>query len=320
MASSIQESATNSPRVSEPRNASAQALPYRERAQSDSPWRRTWRQLRRHRLAMLGLGILMLFILAAIFAPLLNAYDPDKVSLLQRLQAPSAKHWMGTDELGRDVFTRVLYGGRVSLAVGFVVAILSTALGGLIGASSGYVGGPADEATMRFVDVLRSLPTLPILIVLAQVMRLQFGIKGGVWNIILILIIFSWTGIARIIRSVILSLKNQDYVLAAQSVGVPGSKIIGRHLLPNAFAPMIVAATLGAGAAINAESALSFLGLGIQPPTPSWGNLLFNAQTYLWTTPWVAIFPGLCIFITVLSINFLGDGLRDALDPRLQRN
>jgi len=317
MASSIRASATNNPPLSEgiPTPLAAMPLP----TQGEGPWRRAWRQLRRHRLAMLGLGVLIFFILAAIFAPLLTPYDPDKVNLLQRLQAPSRTHWMGTDELGRDVYTRVLYGARVSLAVGFIVAILSTALGGLIGASSGYVGGTADEATMRFVDVLRSLPTLPILIVLAQVIRLQFGIKGGLWNIIIILIAFSWTGIARIIRGVILSLKNQDYVVAAQSVGVPGANIIGRHLLPNAMAPLIVGATLGAGAAINAESALSFLGLGIQPPTPSWGNLLFNAQTYLWTTPWVAIFPGLCIFITLLSLNFLGDGLRDALDPRLRR-
>jgi peptide/nickel transport system permease protein len=212
-----------------------------------------------------------------------------------------------------------LYGTRVSLAVGLLVALLSTAIGAIIGATSGYVGGPVDEATMRFVDVLRSLPVLPILIVIAQVLRVQFGLRGGIWNIIFILVIFSWTGIARIIRGVILSLKNDDFVLAAHSIGVPGNRIVRRHLLPNTLAPIIVSATLAAGAAINAESALSFLGLGIQPPTPSWGNLLFNAQTYIWTTPWVAIFPGLCIFITLLSLNFLGDGLRDALDPRLQR-
>lgn len=294
-------------------------IAWNRQVKGESPWWRTWRQLVRHRLALLGLGVLVILILAALGAPLLTRFDPDKVSLRERLQAPSSSHWMGTDELGRDVYTRVLYGARISLAVGFLVAILSTALGGLIGATSGYVGGSGDEATMRFVDVLRSLPVLPILIVLAQVLRLQFGIKGGVWNIVLILIIFSWTGIARIIRGVIISLKNQDYILAAHSVGVPGNRIVAQHLLPNAVAPLIVSATLGAAAAINAESALSFLGLGIQPPTPSWGNLLFNAQTYLWTTPWVAIFPGLCIFVTVLSINFLGDGLRDALDPRLRR-
>lgn len=319
MAFSIRESATSNSAGREERATSQTALTSASRVRAESPWRQTWRRLRRHRLAMVGLTVLVLLILAAAFAPLMSSYDPDKVNLRERLQAPSGKHWMGTDELGRDVYTRVLYGGRISLAVGFLVAILSAALGGVVGASSGYVGGKADEVTMRLVDVLRSLPVLPILIVLAQVLRLQLGIKGGLWNIVLILIIFSWTGTARIVRGVVMSLKSQDFVLAAQSVGVPGSRIVGRHLLPNALAPLIVSATLGAGIAINTESALSFLGLGIQPPTSSWGNLLFNAQTYLWTTPWVAIFPGLCIFVTLLSINFLGDGLRDALDPRLKK-
>lgn len=318
MASLTPASATNEPPLTDKRPVDALTSPLAGRA-SEGPWRRTWRQLRRHHLAMLGLSILIVLCLVSIFAPLLTPYDPDKVNLRERLQIPSLQHWMGTDELGRDVFTRVLYGGRISLTVGFVVAIISTLIGGIIGATSGYVGGTVDEGTMRFVDVLRSLPTLPILIVLSQVLRVQFGVRGGIWVIVLILIIFSWTGIARIIRGVIMSLKHFDYVLAAESVGVPGGNIIGRHLLPNSLAPLIVGATLGAGAAISAESALSFLGLGIQPPTPSWGNLLFNAQTYLWTTPWVAVFPGLCIFITLLSINFLGDGLRDALDPRLRK-
>ncbi len=294
-------------------------MPLYRKGAAESQWRRTWRQLKRHRLAMLGLAVLIVLILAALLAPIISPFDPDKVSLRDRLQPPSLTHWMGTDELGRDVYTRVLYGARISLAVGFLVAIISTLLGGLVGAASAYVGGAVDEITMRLVDVLRSLPVLPILIVLAQVMRLQLGIKGGLWNLVLILILFSWTGIARIIRGVVMSLKNQDFILAAQSVGVPGFPVVWRHLLPNSLGPLIVNATLGAGAAINAESALSFLGLGIQPPTPSWGNLLFNAQTYLWTTPWVAIFPGLCIFVTLLSINFLGDGLRDALDPRLSK-
>jgi peptide/nickel transport system permease protein len=263
--------------------------------------------------------VLLLLVAVAVFAPLLTPYDRDKTSLRERFLPPSATHLMGTDELGRDVFTRVLYGGQISLLVGFMVAGLSVALGGVIGASSGYAGGKVDEFTMRFVDVVRSLPLLPILIVLAQVLRVQLNIRGGVWHIVLILVAFSWTGIARIVRGVVLSLKQQDFVLAARSVGVPGWRIVLRHLLPNTLAPMIVATSLGAGAAINAESALSFLGLGIQPPTPSWGNLLFNAQSYLWNDPWIAIFPGLFIFITLLSLNFLGDGLRDALDPRLRQ-
>jgi peptide/nickel transport system permease protein len=297
--------------------AAGRALIYPPETRSE--WFRVWRHLRRHRLAVAGLVCMIILVLAAVLAPLLAPYDPSRTSLRERFQPPNSRHWMGTDELGRDLYTRVLYGGRISLAVGFLVAVLSAALGGLIGATSAYVGGRTDEVTMRIVDVIRSLPALPILIVLAQIMRQQFGIKSGVWNIVLILVAFSMTGIARIVRGVVLSLKEQEFVMAARSTGIPGYLIVLRHLLPNAMAPMIVATTLGAGAAINAESALSFLGLGIQPPTPSWGNLLFNAQSYLWNDPWIAVFPGLFIFVTLLSLNFLGDGLRDALDPRLRR-
>jgi peptide/nickel transport system permease protein len=268
---------------------------------------------------MVGLALLLILVFLAVFAPLLTQYDPDRTSLRERFQAPGTSHWMGTDELGRDIFTRLLYGGRISLAVGLLVALLSTALGGLIGATSAYLGGRADEVIMRLVDVLRSLPVLPILIVAAQVMYLQLGVKGSFWNIVAILVLVYWTGVGRIVRGVVLSLKAQDFVLAARCVGAADWRIVVRHLLPNAMAPMIVATTLGAGMAINAETALSFLGLGIQPPTPSWGNLLFNAQTYIWTNPWIAIFPGVFIFVTLLSLNFVGDGLRDALDPRLRR-
>lgn len=292
------------------------AMSRRERG---GEWRWIWRQLRRHRLAVVGLCCLVILVLLSALAPFLSPYDPGKTGLRERFQPPNPVHWMGTDELGRDLYTRVLYGGRISLAVGFLVAVLSAGLGGLVGATSAYVGGRFDEITMRFVDVIRSLPALPILIILAQVLRQHLGIKGGFWNIVVILVAFSMTGIARIVRGVVLSLKEQDFVMAARSTGVPGRLIVLRHLLPNAMAPMIVATTLGAGAAINAESALSFLGLGIQPPTPSWGNLLFNAQSYLWNDPWIAVFPGLFIFVTLLSLNFLGDGLRDALDPRLRR-
>jgi peptide/nickel transport system permease protein len=309
MASSTRESATN-----DVWSVGRAGLPAAE-----SEWRRVWRQLSRHRLAIVGLWLLVVLILVSAFAPALSPYERDRTSLRERLQPPSSSHWMGTDELGRDVFTRVLHGGRISLGVGFLVAAFSVALGGLVGAASAYAGGRTDEATMRLVDVLRSLPALPILIVLAQVLRLQLGIRGGFWHIVLILVAFSWTGIARIVRSVVLSLKEQEFILGARCVGVPPHRIFLRHLLPNALAPMIVSATLSMGAAINAESALSFLGLGIQPPTPSWGNLLFNAQSYLWNNPWIAIFPGIFIFVTLICLNFLGDGLRDALDPRLRQ-
>lgn len=283
---------------------------------SESQAQMVWRSLRRHRLAMLGLAILILLIALAILAPVLTPYERDKINLIDRFQGPSREHWMGTDELGRDVFTRVMYGGRISLSVGFLVAISGTLLGGVIGTISAYVGSWVDEAIMRLIDVIRSLPAIAILIVLAQLLRTRFEITGGLWNIVIILIILSWTGIARIVRGVVLSLKEQEFIMAARATGATPRRIIFVHLFPNALAPMIVAATLGAGAAISAESALSFLGLGIQPPTPSWGNMLFNAQSYLWNEPWIAVFPGFFIFITLLSFNFLGDGLRDALDPR----
>jgi peptide/nickel transport system permease protein len=281
--------------------------------------RSVWQELARHPLAVVGLSVLVVFVLLSVFAPLLAPFEPDRTSLLERFQPPSAKHWLGADELGRDIYTRLMYGARVSLAVGFLVAVLSVAVGALVGAGSAYAGGRVDEATMRLVDVIRALPIVPILIVVAQVLNVHMGVKGGFWNIVLILVAFSWTGVARLIRGVVLSLKEQDFVLAARCVGAPGWRIVLRHLLPNTMAPLIVATTLGAGAAINAETALSFLGLGLQPQMPSWGTLLFNAQTYLWNNPWIAIFPGVAIFLTLVSLNALGDGLRDALDPRLRQ-
>ena len=285
-----------------------------------SEWQRAWAQFRRHRLAMLSLGVLAVLVALAALAPWLTPYDRDRTNLRDRFKPPSAEHWMGTDELGRDVWTRALYGSRVSLGAGLLVATLSVMLGGLIGTISAYAGGLVDELLMRTVDLIRALPLLAILIVLAQVLREQLGVRGGFWGTVIILVAFSWTGVARIVRSVVLSVKEQDFIVAARSLGVPGYRIVLRHLVPSAAGPMIVAASLGAGAAINAESALSFLGLGIQPPTPSWGNLLFNAQSYLWNQPWIAIFPGLFILLTLLCLNFIGDGLRDALDPKMKRS
>jgi peptide/nickel transport system permease protein len=284
----------------------------------ESYWRGAWRQLRRHRLAMIGLGVLAVLILVSVFAPFLTPFEPDKTSLRERFQPPSSVHWMGTDELGRDVFTRLLYGGRISLAIGLLVAFLTTVVGSLVGAGAAYVGGPTDEVAMRVVDVLRCLPVIPILIVVAQVSYLRLGIKGGFWSVVIILVLVYWTGVARIVRGVVLSLKQQEFVTSARCIGVSSPSIVVRHLLPNAMAPMIVATTLGAGIAINAETALSFLGLGIQPPNSSWGTLLFNAQAYIWNDPWIAVFPGIAIFLALLSLNFMGDGLRDALDPRMR--
>jgi peptide/nickel transport system permease protein len=275
-------------------------------------WLLTGRRLLRHKLAVAGAVILAALVFMSAAAPLVTSYDPDQTNLLDRLAQPTLKHLMGTDHLGRDVFTRVLYGGRISLAIGISVALSSVMLGGLYGASAGYAGGQTDNLAMRVVDVLRSLPMLVILLVLASI------VGYGFWNIVAIMAATGWMSIARIVRGVVLSLKHQDFVLASQAVGATDWRIITRHLLPNSMAPMIVATTLGAGNAIRLESFISFLGLGIQPPTPSWGNLLTNAQQYLIFAPWVAFFPGLVIFLTLLSVNFLGDGLRDALDPRLR--
>ena len=283
---------------------------------AESQRRQVWRRLVRHKLAMLGLLILFVLVALSALVPLFAPYDRDRINLIQRFQAPSSEHWMGTDELGRDVFTRIFYGGRISLSVGLLVAVSSTLVGGLVGVMSAYVGGWADEVIMRLIDIIRSLPAIAILIVLSYLLRARFDITGNLWTIVIILIVLGWTGIARIVRGVALSLKEQEFIMAAHAAGASPGRIIFVHLMPNALPPMIVATTLGAGAAISAESALSFLGLGIQPPTPSWGNMLFNAQTYLWNEPWIAVFPGFFIFITLLSFNFLGDGLRDALDPR----
>lgn len=285
-----------------------------ERRVAESQWAMVGRRLLRDRRAMIGLAVLACLAAMAILASLLTPYNYSSIDLRDRFAPPSQAHWMGTDDLGRDVLTRVLYGGRISLGVGFIVAIGNALAGSIIGTSSGYIGGRVDDVVMRTVDVMRSLPFLPILLVLGKLLG-----GGGLLHVSLILVVLGWSGIARIVRSVVLSLKEQGFVLAARAVGAGGFRITFKHIVPNALAPIIVAATLGAGAAIRAEAALSYLGFGIQPPTPSWGNLLMGAQEFIWIAPWLPIFPGIFIFITLLSFNFLGDGLRDALDPFLRQ-
>ena len=267
----------------------------------------------RHRLAVIGLLVLLLLTLFCIIGPYFTGYEQDKPDVDHRFAAPSREHLMGTDSLGRDEFTRVLAGGRVSLTVAALASFISVSLGSIVGIVSAYAGGVADDIIMRAVDVVRALPLLPILIVVAAVVG-----RGNIMMIVVLITIFGWTGVARIVRSVVLSLKQQDFILAARTVGATRRRIIFRHLLPNSLAPIIVAVTLQAGWAIRTESILSYLGLGIQPPTPSWGNLMMNAQADMWSNPWLAIYPGILIFITLLAFNFLGDGLRDALDPRLR--
>ena len=224
---------------------------------------------------------------------------------------PSAKHWLGTDELGRDTWVRIMHGGRVSLAVGLTVGISTVILGGLIGILAGYVGGVLDNALMRLVDTIYTIPRIVLLLVLSKLAG------PGLLNIIIILVALEWTNAARLARSAVLSFREQEFVLAAQCLGASRWRVMLRHLLPNSLAPLIVSATLDAGAAIRAETTLSFLGLGIQPPTPSWGNLLTNAATNIFIAPLQVFLPGLFIFFALMSFNLLGDALRDALDPRL---
>lgn len=282
------------------------ALPaYRQRSQVALAFER----FREHRLAVISGGIVLVIALLAAFAPIVSPYDPNKTNLLLIFEAPSLTHPMGTDSLGRDLATRILFGGRVSLQVGLFAALIAVTVGTVVGAVAGYYGGLLDGILMRCVDVLLAVPRLFILILLSVL----FG--GTVFTIILVLGALSWMRTSRIVRATVLSLKGREFVEAARAVGAGDVRIIVRHLLPNTVAPIVVAATLGVAGAIIAESTLSFLGLGIQKPTSTWGNMLTDATTDMTSAPWVAIFPGVAIFLAVVSINFVGDGLRDALDP-----
>ncbi len=279
-----------------------------------SYWRIVWRRFRQHRVACVGLVFFVTLLAAVIVGPYLVPYELDQVSLSERMHMPSAQHWLGTDELGRDTWVRIMHGGRVSLAVGLVVGLSTVIIGGLIGILAGYVGGVLDNALMRCVDVLYTIPRIVLLLVLSKLAG------PGLLNIIIILVALEWTNAARLARSAVLSFREQEFVLAAQCLGATRWRVMLRHLLPNSLAPLIVAATLDAGAAIRAETTLSFLGLGIQPPTPSWGNLLTNAATNIFIAPLQVFLPGLFIFFALMSFNLLGDALRDALDPRLSKS
>jgi len=264
-----------------------------------------------HKLAVASIVVILLMVLLCAFAPIVSPYDPDKTALLLIHEPPSLEHPMGTDGIGRDLATRILYGGRVSLAVGVLAMAVAITLGTLIGGVAGYYGRWLDTILMRFVDMMFAFPSLFLLIIVSSLFR-----GMSVPAIILALGVLRWMTTARLVRATFLSLKQREFVEAARCVGASDARIVMRHLLPNSLAPIIVTATLGIASAIIAESTLSFLGLGIQPPTASWGNMLEDAQSDLERAPWTAIFPGLVIFFAVVSINFIGDGLRDALDPR----
>jgi peptide/nickel transport system permease protein len=270
---------------------------------------RVWPKLRRHRLAMASLVIVLIMTIVCFAAPLIAPFEFDAIDLANIRQAPSLEHWMGTDDLGRDLLTRVLFGGRVSILIGILAAVFGTAVGALVGAIGGYYGGRLDSVLMRITDVAYAIPTLPLLIILSSYTRAS-GISMAI-----IIGLLSWMATARVVRGEVLSIKQMLYVEAARGLGASNFRIITRQVLPNALGPIVVGATLAVGYAIILESSLSFLGLGVQPPTPTWGNLLMDAQSTMATKPWLTIFPGLAILLVVLSVNFIGDGLQDALDP-----
>jgi peptide/nickel transport system permease protein len=276
-----------------------------------SQWRLAFERFGAHRPALAGVIVLTTLTVLCAVASLISPYDPDKTQLLAIYEPPSLAHPFGTDDLGRDLATRILYGGRVSLTIGLLAVTVAISMGTLVGVAAGYYGGWIDSLLMRFVDALYSFPRLFLLILFGVFFR---GMTVGV--IILVLGLLSWLTTSRLVRATFLSIKQREFVEAARSVGVRDRRIIFRHILPNSLAPIIVAGTLGVGGAIIAESTLSFLGLGIQPPTASWGNMLNHATTDMGKAPWIAFFPGFFIFLAVISINFIGDGLRDALDPR----
>jgi len=295
----------------------------------ESPWKVIWKRFRKHKLAVAGMVTIGLIALACYLAPLYAPYDPvrdlskDENGQILRNDPPSIEHLMGTDNIGRDVFTRLLYAGQISLSVAFIVTIISTIMGVVIGAFSGYYGGWIDDVIQRFVEFLITIPLLPLLLAFSALLQ-GITIPGlpPEWSsaviITIILTVFGWMSAAILIRGMVLSLRNQEFTEAAKALGLGSFGIILRHMIPNSLAPIIVSATLSLGGVIVLESALSFLGFGIQPPVPTWGNMLNEYQNEMWTQPAKVFYPGLVIFICVLAFNYIGDGLRDAMDPRLK--
>lgn len=280
----------------------------------DSQWAIASRHFRRNRMAMFGLVIMLALYVITLLTPLIAPYDPTAQGdiVLTRYLSPSWEHPMGTDKFGRDILSRVLYGSRISLTIGFIAVGLGVLVGSAVGAVAGYFGRWADTVLMRFTDMMLSFPRLVLLIVVIALF------EPTIWLVVVVLGLTGWMGVARIVRGEVLSLREREFVQAAKVLGMSDSRIILRHILPNTIAPVIVYATLGIGNTILVEASLSFLGLGVQPPTPSWGNMINDGRDALLTAWWISTFPGLAIILTVMAFNLLGDGLRDALDPRLR--
>jgi len=281
--------------------------------ESTTYWQDVWRRLKKHKLAMVGLLIIIILSILAIFGPMLSPYSYSDQNLANANQPPSAEHWFGTDNLGRDLFTRVLYGARISLAIGLVTSIISFGIGVTYGAVSGFFGGKIDTLMMRFVDILYGLPFLLYVILLIVIM------EPGLGPIFVALGIVFWLNMARIVRGEILSLKEREFVLAAKTIGADSKRIIMRHLVPNAIGPIIITMTLVVPEAIFSEAFLSYIGLGVSAPVASWGVLASDGYDSIRAYPWQLFFPAVFISATILAFNFLGDGLRDALDPRMRK-
>lgn len=275
-----------------------------------SVWKDIWKELKKNKVAMVSVVLLAILIIAVLLAPL-SPYDPYKLDASQKLQGISSSHWFGTDEYGRDYFTRTLYGGRVSLLVGFMSMIMTVVIGTSLGVFSGYVGGKVDMFLMSFTDIFLALPSMLLMVIL------NTFLKPGLPTLIVVLSLFSWASVARITRAETMSLKERDFVVATQNLGASNFRVIIKHIIPNILGPVIVAASLSVANAILMESSLSFLGLGVQIPRASWGSMLQGAQTHILDYPLLAVYPGVMILITVLSFNLLGDILRNALEPKI---
>ena len=275
-----------------------------------SVWKDIWKELKKNKVAMVSVVLLAILIIAVLLAPL-SPYDPYKLDASQKLQGISSSHWFGTDEYGRDYFTRTLYGGRVSLLVGFMSMIMTVVIGTSLGVFSGYVGGKVDMFLMSFTDIFLALPSMLLMVIL------NTFLKPGLPTLIVVLSLFSWASVARITRAETMSLKERDFVVATQNLGASNFRVIIKHIIPNSLGPVIVAASLSVANAILMESSLSFLGLGVQIPRASWGSMLQGAQAHILDYPLLAVYPGVMILITVLSFNLLGDILRNALEPKI---
>jgi peptide/nickel transport system permease protein len=272
-----------------------------------------WTRFRTNRFAMAGGAVVIFLFLVSFLAPYITPYSPDDLDLYHVLIPPSSAHWFGTDDLGRDVLTRVIYGARISLKVGFVAVGIAVIIGTVVGLVAGYYSGLMDNILMRFVDIMLCFPTF--FLILAVIAFLE----QSIWYIMIIIGLTGWMGVARLVRAEVLSIRERDYVMAVRALGASDIRVIFRHILPNAMSPVLVSATLGVAGAILTESALSFLGIGVPPPTPSWGNILTSGKDYIEFAWWLTLYPGLAITVTVLAYYLVGEGIRDALDPRLNQ-